>query len=321
MLKRPVTSLYILLLLSALLGYAGSATAQQGLSGDIEIVVKRYQYGSLGLQLNFTNNGTRVPTEIAYGHRIVCNNSGSGMTSFDICSAQHAVWDSAPPRGGQMFGGWIIAEGPKDPASRYGLVGLEIDIVNRGTDTGWTYSRGNLAQFSAGLQLVAESNTFTHGGIAKNITASLTIGQSNDPGPDGKHVRSYNGVLIEPNAIAAGGRAITITGDITSPIPSLTDTPYGIGTILGAFNHGINTVQATIFDNIAYFMAVNQTISWGAWDGTKLSSIGSNAAGDIILTPGNNAAVSIAFNGSLHKMIVGQPDSGGPGIRSLGISN
>ena len=320
MLNRPIPSL-IALTLTALVGYADCAHAQQGLSGNIEIVVKRYQYGTLGLQLNFTNNGTRVPTEIAYGHRIVCNNSGLGATTFDICSAQHAVWDSPPPAGGQMFTGWIIAEGPRDQASRYGLVGMEINIVNRGADTGWTYSRGNLNQFSSGLQLVSESNTFTHGGTAKNITASLTIGQSNDAGADGRHVRSYNGILIEPNAIAAGGRAITITGDITSSIPSANDTPHGIGTILGAFNHGLNMVQATIFDNIAYFMGATQTIAWGTWDGVKLSSIGSNAAGDIVLTPGNSGAVYIAFNGSVHKMIVGQPDSGGPGIRSLGISN
>jgi len=300
----------------------GSAAFAQQVSGDYTIVNKQYSSGYLGLQFDIYNNGTRVPTELAYGFRTTYNNTARGQTTYDIANAFHSVWDAAPgPAGGQVFGVWVIAEGPKDASNRYGVVGQEIDFVNRGDDTGWTASRGSLARFSAGLQVAPESNTFTHGGLAQNVTADIVIGQSPGPRPDGKFVRAYNGLLMEPNAIAAGGRAITITGDTTSQTPSSASTPFAVAQFFGNFLHGFDSIQATFFDNIAYRLSSSQKLGWFRSDGSQAAIFGSDDAGDLILQPSGTGSIKLYVNGDLHSVIIGAPNTAGPGLRSLAIAN
>ena len=245
--------------------------------------------GTIGPFIEVQNPGTNQPTSIAYGTRTTYTNTAPGQTTYDFAHATQAVWQVAPGvPGAQMFGQWTIAEGPTDRQSNYGVVGYEINPVNRGDDTGWTYYRGNLPRFTAALQLVPEANTFTHGGLAQNITAALVIGQSPSAigGATGtEHVRNHNGILIEPNAITgAVGRAMTMTGDILSAVPAST-TPYGPWSLLGAWLHGVDFTAATIFDNQALRLLSNQRVGWANAAGTQTATIGSNETGDVLLTP------------------------------------
>ena len=298
------------------------ARAQQGLNGVLDITAKPTRAGQVGIQFDIVNAGTKVPTELGYGLRTTYTNTVPGKTIYDIGVAFHSVWQEASSiPGSQMFGGWTIAEGPTDSRSNYGVVGHEFNIVNRGDDTGWTYFRGTLPRFSAILQLVPETNVFTHGGTAQNITASIAIGQSPSAKTDGRHARSYNGVLIEPNAIAAGGRALTFSGDTTSPSESPTATPFAVATILGRWSHGIDTTQAIVFDSVTLKLAMGQKVAWFSEDGQQVAGVYSNEAGDLNLGFGAASSLNLVVGGIVRRVTAGDVNSGGPGLRALTIQN
>ncbi len=282
-------------------GFVNTQGAAAAAAGVITVNGAPNAGGALGTHMDIYNPGTTAPTEIVYGTRITYTNTAPGQTTYDFCHAVQAVWQVAPGvPGGQMFGLWTIAEGPKDNTSTWGIVGYEINVVNRGDDTGWTYSRGLLPRFSAGLQLAPEGNTFTHGGTAQNVTAALVIGQSPTPGAGGIPVRNHSGVLIEPNAITGRvGRAFTVTGDITSATPA-DSTPWGLMTVLGAWLHGIDTKDATIFDNLALRMPSNHRLGWANVPGTQTAYVGSNEAGEILLVPASGQAVRVGGQAVWH---------------------
>ena len=261
-------------------GYVTAQGAQAAMTGTVTVSNQPGPAsGTVATFLDIYNPGTITPTSIAYGSRTAYTNTQPGQTVYDFAHAVQAVWQVAPGvAGGQMFGQWTIAEGPNDRTSNYGVVGYEINPVNRGDDTGWTPYRGNLPRFTAALQLVPESNAFTHGGVAANITAALVIGQS--PARAGESlVRSHSGILIEPNGISGGvGRAMTMTGDITSA-QSNASTPFGPWTLLGGWLHGIDFTGATIYDGIGLKLSSSQGVGW-----SNGASLQSNAAGDVVAT-------------------------------------
>lgn len=297
-------------------------TRAQQVSGVQTLVSKQYIAGYLALQFDIYNNGTKTDTDVGYGHRVTYTSQAPGRTMYDIATAMHSVWYFAPLRkGGQMFGNWIIAEGPTDQTSYYGIVGAEINFVNRGDDTGWSSRRSSLPRFSSGLQVVPESNTFTHGGTPNNVSASIVLGPSPSPRSDGKLIQSYNGILIEDNTIAPGGRAITITGDTINTSQSAATTPYGITTVLGSFNHGTDTTLTRIFDDTAYRMLSTQKVAWTSADSSRTVTIGSDEVGNVTLQPAASGTIVVVLGGIPHALSIGAPDSGGPGKRALTLSN
>lgn len=305
-----------------LLGFSTINASGQGLNGVLELEAKPTHAGQAGIIFDINNSGTKVPTELGYGLRTIYTNLTPGKTTYDTGAAFHSAWQQASTvAGSQVFGTWVIAEGPADQRSIFGVVGTEIDVVNRGGDTGWTPFRGSLPRFSAVLQLVPEANTFTHGGTPYNITASLVIGQSPGPRSDGAFVKTYSGILIEPNAIAAGGRALTFTGDTTSAAESATMTPFGIATVLGNWSHGIDTTKAGIFDNLAVKLASAQSVGWISGDGQPGARVGSDATGDLILAVPNQGSFYLAWGGVSRKVSVGALNSAGPGARALTVPN
>lgn len=278
-------------------GYVTAAGAQAAMTGTVTVSNQPGSASStIATFLDIYNPGTITPTSIAYGTRTAYTNTQPGQTIYDFANAVQAVWQVAPGvAGGQMFGQWTIAEGPNDSTSNYGVVGYEINPVNRGNDTGWTPYRGSLPRFTVALQLVPESNAFTHGGVAANITAALVIGQS--PARTGETlVRSHSGILIEQNAITGGvGRAMTMTGDITSATSNV-NTPFGPWTLLGGWLHGIDFTAATLFDNVGLKLANIQGVGW-----VSGASVQSNSAGDVVATPGAGATLRVGSSGVWHQ--------------------
>ncbi len=266
-------------------GYVTAQGAQIAMTGTVTVSNQPgAASGTIATFLDIYNPGTITPTSIAYGSRTAYTNTQPGQTTYDFAHAVQAVWQVAPGvPGGQMFGQWTIAEGPSDRTSNYGVVGYEINPVNRGDDTGWTPYRGNLPRFCVALQLVPESNAFTHGGVAANITAALVIGQS--PARAGEAlVRSHSGILIEPNGISGTvGRAMTMTGDITAASVNA-NTPFGPWTLLGGWLHGIDFTGATLYDNVGLKLANTQGVGWANGAGVQ-----SNSSGDVVATPAGGA--------------------------------
>ncbi len=279
--------------------FVTAAGAQQAVIGTITVNGQPNAASStIGMHLDVYNPGTLQPTSIVYATRTTYTNEAAGQTMYDFGHAVQAVWQRAPGvAGGQMFGQWTIAEGPIDSTSNYGIVGYEINPVNRGNDTGWTSRRDSLARFSVALQLVPEANSFTHGGTAQNITAALVIAQS--PATNGTDfVRSHSGVLIEPNAIAGTvGRAMTMTGDVTGgPGAPVAATPWGPWSLLGNWRHGVDFASAVIFDTVALRLGAGQRVGFNNAAGTQTATIGSNEIGDVLLGPVGTGQVRAGTN-------------------------
>lgn len=284
-------------------GYVTAAGVKSVIVGTVTINGQpNLGTGTIGPYFDVTNPGTATPQVITYGTRTTYTGTQRGQTMYDFAHAVQAVWQQAPgPAGGQMFGLWTIAEGPPDSTSIYGVVGYEINPVNRGDDTGWTPTRGSLPRFTAALQLAPEANVFTHGGNAQNITAALVIGQSPSVNNQGTPVRSHSGVLIEPNAITGVvGRAMTMTGDITSGGAGPA-TPFGPWTLLGNWLHGIDFTGATLFDGVGLRMAPGQGVGWTNADGTRSAVVQSNAAGDVVAVPAPGGALRVGPQAVWHQ--------------------
>ena len=307
-------------------GFTTAASVRATVAGTISVNGQPNPLsGTIGPFFDVTNPGTTAPAAITYGTRTTYTNTQRGQTTYDFAHAVQAVWQQAPgPAGGQMFGLWTVAEGPMDNTSTYGLVGYEINPVNRGDDTGWTATRGSLPRSTTALQLAPEANVFTHGGNAQNITAALVIGQSPSVNSQGTPVRSHNGVLIEPNAITGVvGRAMTMTGDITSGGASPA-TPFGPWTLLGNWLHGVDFTGATIFDGVGVRFAPGQGVGWTSADGTRTAVVQSGPAGDVVVVPAAGGTLRVGTFGAWHQGNLGfgagltlsggvLSSSGGPG--------
>ena len=300
-----------------------SAKAQIPLRpGQVNITAGSIPGGWGGVVYYVTNKGSETPTQIAYGMRSVYLNLSRGLTLYDVGSAAHSVWQAAPGRpGGQMFGQWVIAESPKDTDNNWGIVGSEINVVNRGLDTGWSWKRGDLKQFSAGVQIVPEANDFGNGGSTKNVNALLVLAPSNGVAASGLRVRAHSSILVEPGTVAPGGSALTISGDVENQGQLGANTPGWIARLAGGWQHGLSTVQANIFDTVAFRMASSQRLGWERSDGQQTASIGSDEAGNLTLVPAGNGAVVLFVNGTPRRVVVGGPDSGGVGFRALVTPN
>lgn len=284
-------------------GFTTAASVRATVAGTISVNAQPNPLsGTIGPFFDVTNPGTTVPAAVTYGTRTTYTNTQRGQTNFDFAHAVQAVWQQAPgPAGGQVYGLWTVAEGPMDNTSTYGVVGSQINPVNRGDDTGWTATRGSLPRSTVALELAPEANVFTHGGNAQNITAALVIGQSPDVNNQGTPVRSHNGVLIEPNAITGViGRAMTMTGDITSGGASAA-TPYGPWTLLGNWLHGVDFTGATLFDGVGVRFAPGQGVGWTSADGTKTAVVQSSLAGDVLVVPAAGGTLRVGAAGVWHQ--------------------
>jgi len=209
---------------------------------------------------------------------------GNDMGHTDIIGVQ----TTTPPGVGSFISYmnyWIVHVSPMDTAGNWWSVPVLINPVHRGDDLGWTSVLGTVPRYTGGMSICPESTDFQvqpPGAVMGHILFAYAVSRSNDVNTAGHVSQSYNGLLIEQNAIAPNGRGIYLggyaaaTGVPTSPIP------FAALQAGSAWQNGIDLRNAT-FSEYAF-----------SSPGFGVDSAGSLAAGNIVATLGHVMARSTA---------------------------
>jgi hypothetical protein len=209
---------------------------------------------------------------------------GNDMCHTDIIGVQ----TTTPPGVGSFISYmnyWIVHVSPKDNAGNWWSVPVLINPVHRGDDLGWTSVLGSRARYTGGLSICPESTDFQvqpPGAVMGHILFAYAVSRSNDVNTAGHVSQSYNGLLIEQNAIAPNGRGIYIggyeaaTGVPTSPLP------FAAIQAGSAWQNGLDFRAATFSENAF------------SSPGFAVDSAGSLTVGNIVATLGHVMAQSAA---------------------------
>jgi hypothetical protein len=152
---------------------------------------------------------------------------------------------------------WLVADCPQETNTPWACVAGEINTVNRGDDQGWHPTRAEVSRLTGGLQAVPETEALGEPGVGGNILFGFAVAQSGAPGQNGRHARTYNGLLIEQNSIGPNGRGIFLGGD-TDAAAKL---PYAPLQVDKRWETGLDTTMATFSDGTALHIASGQAVA------------------------------------------------------------
>ena len=255
------------------------------------------QGGVTGIDAIATNTGSNA----SQGFKFAYFSNASNTTGFDVGTTSLAVFDPSTPTAGRSpayLANWMVSVAP-NILHGYQAAVMEMDVVNRGPDTGWKRDR-TLFGPTGVLLLVPEVVTFagTGGGEGKNATYGLAFSRSGGTNSTGFSAKFYNAVMIEPNStVGLTGRGIYATGDITAVASQI---PYGPLQTDGTWLHGFDHTLATYQDNHASIMHPGQAIAWlvgttaSPTATATITGSGSGANASIVLAPAGTGTVHIS---------------------------
>ena len=142
---------------------------------------------------------------------------------------------------------WVIHVSPKDTAGQWWSLGLLVNPVHRGDDLGWTSTPHTRARYTAGIAVAPDTSDFNippAGAVTGNILFAYAVDRANNHA-DGHIAQSYNGLLIQQNAIAPNGRGIYIGGYAASTGVPASPLPYAPLQANDAWQYGIDFNGAT----------------------------------------------------------------------------
>jgi hypothetical protein len=166
---------------------------------------------------------------------------------------------------------WYVQVSPNDSSHNWSAMGGELNPVNRGTDTGWTSTRGANNEWTGGWQVVGESQTFGQGGNTYNILFGYGTARSGAVNQLSKYIKMYNGLLIEQDSIGPGGMGVYAGGDTLGVVGDYPYSPFQAG---NTWLHGLYTANATFTDNNAMVAASTQFIQFGTSSPARLGANG-----------------------------------------------
>lgn len=200
-----------------------------------------------------------------YGCRMNYVNTGAPSSGFDLATGYICEWEGMA--GGQAQVAWNVYHTPNSGTWTGGFAWTEINPVNRGPDMGWANRPGALARWVGGSRFVPESADFTgDGGTGRHVHFAYTVSPSGSNNADGVKVRTYNGYLIEPNAIAPDGYATYFNGST-----SVTSSEWPVAMLGGqdTWEYGAKLNGCTFgVDNLAILLGAAHSIGWA--DGSNV---------------------------------------------------
>ncbi len=208
------------------------------------------------------NDVTSTGSDPNYGTRFNFYQEGALTSGFSIGLGNIAVFREIK-YGSAGMARWTVATSPQASTNgAWGVIVEEMNIMNRGVDTGWKQTRGESPRWAGGLQVVPESNDLAGGtgNICRNVLFAYAACHSAYPNDLGKHVKFYNGMLVEKDSIGPHGRGALFSGD-TSNLPE--DLPEHAIDIEHNWLSGINLSRAKFKSGWAIQLGKNQSISWG----------------------------------------------------------
>jgi hypothetical protein len=209
-------------------------------------------WSTVGPHFNVTNTST-MP---GYGSRLTyytaANNRG-----FDLADARLLIARSIGTDHTAFLAEWLVADCPQETKAPWACVAGEINTVNRGDDQGWHPTRAEVSRLTGGLLAVPETTAFGEPGVGGNVLFGFAVAQSGASGQNGKHARTYNGLLVEQNSIGPNGRGIFLGGDTDGG----TKLPYAPLQVDKRWETGLDTTLATFSDGTALHIASGQAVA------------------------------------------------------------
>jgi len=171
-------------------------------------------------------------------------------------------------QGGSIFSLWLVAAGPAGEDTHGGIIGTEINVLERRRDEGLKYRRRE-GNFSVGMQIIPENSLNvgdkpgTQRGYNSSFGLVFTHSAPAHNGADWERARTHVPICIEPGATAQDGICLLIQGaehELNEP-----DTPSLIGKFMSNFQKGLCFKDA-IFDedDIAIQFKQEHKVLWGS---------------------------------------------------------
>lgn len=237
---------------------------------------------AVGQLLNVTNSSATP----GYGVRVNYYQTGAQSSGFSIGHGSISVFTGT--NGGQGLASWLVSASPTNAANTFGIFGQEVNPINRASDSGYSKTRGALARWTGGIQLVPEATDLILGGTNTfNCTFGLAITPSSaNKTSDGFPAKSYNAVLIEKDAVAPGGRGVLYSGNSSG---NAGQNPLYAGEIDQTWAAGFCTTAATFSSGVAAIFGTDHQIRWGTseTDTTGGSIYGDTATSSLYLDYNN----------------------------------
>lgn len=231
------------------------------------------------------------------GYALRLNLKQSGAVASGFAIGMGSVCEFPGVNGGQGLASWLVAATPIGTTNTFGVFGQEVNPINRAGDSGYARRRGALPRWTGGIQIVPEAKDLV-GGTGNNcfnVTYAFAVACSGDNKADGTPAKSYNGLLIEQNGIAPGGRGVLASGDTTAVAA---DLPHAGVEVDQRWRYAIKTTDGIFDQGRAGLFGNNQ---WLAWENAS-RSIGFKVLGvttnDDVLMGAAKAGGRILFAGN-----------------------
>lgn len=239
-------------------------------------------YQTLGQLWNYTNTSAST---VGFGQRYNYTNDGAPSSGFDLAYGIVANWKGMAGAQGQCQ--WLLYHTPNSGTWTGGFVSHELNPVNRGPDMGWSNKPGSLSRWVGGIRFVPESQVFTgDGGTGRHVLFAFTLARPNADNTDGIRPRTYNGYLIEPDAIAPSGYGAYFNGS-TSVTSSEWYTAFGLQ---DTFKAGIDFTGATFENSHAVKLDAGDKVAWFTSATENAYTLG--ASGYLALNPGSTGYIT-----------------------------
>lgn len=209
--------------------------------------------------------------------------SNAVTAGFDLSSVNFMIPTATtgfPVSGTTAFQGqWLVALSPNEQTGlHWSLTGMELDVVNRGLDRGWSNSLSAINGVGAYLA-VPEATTFAQGGATNNALFGFAAHASVGNGSSGSQNKFYNGYLCDLNSIGPAGYCVYGSGDTTGTVAAFPASPAGFA---GNWLHGIDLTGSTFADGDGIRMASGNAVAWPA-GGSFVSGAGASGNGTVAM--------------------------------------
>jgi hypothetical protein len=251
-----------------------------------------------GARVNYFQNGTAQTTGFTIGHGVI------------------GQWNNI--NGGQGLASWLVAASPNSTTASFGVFGQEVNPINCSSDMGYAKRRGVLPRWTGGIQVVPEANDLTgrFGNNCYNTLYGLAVTPSGGVTAGGDNAKTYNGFLVEQDAIAPGGRGVLVSGD-TSANPA--KLPNFAVEVDNRWDSALYTVDGTFVNNDAINLGSGQRIVWGTT--ANPCYVKATTSGDFMEIGANNTT-TLRLDGqpaqSSFWQMFGGTGTGGPTLKAIG---
>lgn len=253
---------------------------------------------------NITGIGS---SSIGYGERTDYTNNSTPTSAYDVGTSWICRWDGMA--GGTGLVRWDVYHTPNSNTWTGSLVWIEINPVNRGPDMGWAHTCGVQTRWIAGSRFVPESQDFTgQGGTGRHVLVAYTLARSGSNNADGVRTRTYNGYMVEPDAIAPDGMAAYFNGSTSG-----TTSEHGVAMLSGqnSWKYGVKLNNVTFSTaNLAIVVGNSHKIGWADSSNVVRLTIETGTGAPESSVTANPGSIYIRTNGSVYKKASGTGNTG-----------